>query len=262
MRKKKIGLILLTVAMVWMTGCNLQWGEYTSLEERDSTGAGQSVEETFGQDMEDEPVSGQDMEDESVSAQDMESEPASTSEVGGDGEESVKMEQEETVLQQEDEESSVSSGSSIEAVIGTLAEATGYSWSDVYIVIMNTVLTKPDGHTGVPSFALLPWNDREEPVLVVGYWQDPVAQDYTIYSFLGDTLIEVEHMSGELFISSKDRQILCKKPDGTQEMYQYGGDHLVKLAAGTYSTEGFEPLAFTSLKDQTITDENIREYIQ
>lgn len=159
-------------------------------------------------------------------------------------------------------ESSEAETSSTEAVIGTLAEATGYPWSDVYIVIMNTVLTKPDEHTGIPSFALLPWNDREEPVLIIGYWQDPVAQDYTIYSFYGDTLIEVEHMTGEIMICSKDRQILCQKSDGTQEAYQYEEDHLVKLETGAYSMDEFEPVSFTSLNDHTITVENIKDYIQ
>lgn len=151
---------------------------------------------------------------------------------------------------------------STEAVIGTLAEATGYSWSDVYIVIMNTVLTKPDEHTGIPSFALLPWNDREEPVLIVGYWQDPVAQEFTIYSFQGDVLIEVEHLEGSLMISQEEHRILCVDADGTEELYQYENDHLIKLVREAYSTENFEPVAFTSLKENMITDETIRDYIQ
>lgn len=159
-------------------------------------------------------------------------------------------------------EESSAEASSIEAVIGTLSEATGYSWSDVYIVILNTVLTKPDAHTGTPSFALLPWNDREEPVLIAGYWQDPAQEEYTMYSFSGDTLIEVEHFRGSLSVSPDERRILCVGPDGARSMYQYGEDHLVRLKAGTYEEEGLEPLAFTSLTEATVTDENIRTYIQ
>ena len=155
-----------------------------------------------------------------------------------------------------------SGGLETEAVIGTLQEATGYPWADVYIVIMNTILTKPDAHTGTPSFALLSWNDREEPVLVAGYQDDPSAEDYFIYSFSGDVLIEVEHLQGDLAVSASDRRILCTAADGSQAMYQYQDDHLVKLKSGVYSTEGFQPLALTSLRETVVTSETIRSYIQ
>ena len=168
------------------------------------------------------------------------SQPASSSDTGGQG----------------------SGGLETEAVIGTLQEATGYPWADVYIVIMNTILTKPDAHTGTPSFALLSWNDREEPVLVAGYQDDPSAEDYFIYSFSGDVLIEVEHLQGDLAVSASDRRILCTAADGSQAMYQYQDDHLVKLKSGVYSTEGFQPLALTSLRETVVTSETIRSYIQ
>ena len=45
-------------------------------------------------------------------------------------------------------------------------------------------------------------------------------------------------------------------------MYQYQDDHLVKLKSGVYSTEGFQPLALTSLRETVVTSETIRSYIQ
>ncbi len=63
-------------------------------------------------------------------------------------------------------------------------------------------------------------------------------------------------------ISQEEHRILCVDADGTEELYQYENDHLIKLVREAYSTENFEPVAFTSLKENMITDETIRDYIQ
>lgn len=236
MRQKRI--ILAAAAALLLSGCSMQPGERT-----------ETTSMAFSQ-----PLAAEEPQ--------APSEPEEISEGVSEDTEAEETETPEEALTAGETETGVFAGLQTEAVIGTLAEATGYDWSDVYIVIMNTILTKPDGHTGTPSFALLPWNDREEPVLIAGYWQDPVSEEYAMYSFSGDTLIEVEHLTGSLSISWEERRILCVKTDGSREMYQYGEDHLVKLTDGAYPSDGFVPLAMTSLTEHTVTVETIRGYIQ
>lgn len=142
-----------------------------------------------------------------------------------------------------------------------LQEDTQYDWLDVSIVIMNTILTKPDGHVGEPSAALFGWNDTEDPVLFTGYKQEDGQAEYTIYTFKDTVTMEIGQCTGIIKINLIEKQIAFNGL-GSWEVYRYDDHQMVRVGGFSEEPAGFIDMHVDSLQANIITAENIRDFIQ
>ena len=153
-------------------------------------------------------------------------------------------------------------GEKQEYFMPTLSEETDYNWIDVSIVILNTILTKPDDHKGEPSAVMYLWNNTEEPVLFAGYLQENGKAEYTMYTFSGKKIIENGQCDGIVLVD-KDRHQIAFNGFGKWEIYQYKDKRWFRIEGGLEKEpKGFQKMNVSSLKDKDICAENIEILIQ